>query len=138
MAFSPDGRLLFFGNRTSSRLWDSVSGDVRKELPGEAAYGVLSPDGKQLAFTRDPHDEKTDGPVAVIWDVAEGKEQFRLDYQRKEHGMIANFAFGPDSATLIATSTHQENAGEPYATMIHRWDNAHRQTAGKNLSKVRQ
>ena len=42
-------RFLHFGNWKHSRLCDSVTGDVRAELPAGTIRGVFSPDGKLLA-----------------------------------------------------------------------------------------
>ena len=122
VSFSPDGRLLLVGNWKHSRLWDSVSGEVRQELPAGTAWGVFSPDGKQLAFARYPRDEDKKPPAVSIWDIAAGKELFKLDHPRKERFVFQKLAFGPDGRTLLTLSTHVENAGYPNCAMVHRWD----------------
>ena len=133
LAFSPDGRLVLVGNWEHCRLWDAVSGKVRKELPAGAAYAVFSPDGKHLAFARSQREEEKEAPVAFIWDVADGKELFRLEHPRKRRFGFEKLAYGPDGRTLLTLSTHVENAGYPDAAMVHRWDTR----TGKYLGNVR-
>jgi WD40 repeat protein len=122
VSFSPDGRLLLAGNWKHSHLWDSVSGEVRQELPAGTAWGVFSPDGKQLAFARYPRDEDKEAPAVSIWDIAAGKELFKLEHPRKERFVFEKLAFGSDGRTLLTLSTHVEDAGYPNCAMVHRWD----------------
>lgn len=132
VAFSPDGRLLLVGNWKYSRLWDSVTGEIRKELPAGTAWGVFSPDGKKLAFARYQREEDKEAPVAYIWDIADGKELFRLEHPRKKQFSFEKLAFGPDGRTLLTLCTYQENAGYPNCAMVHRWDTRN----GKPLSNI--
>ncbi|MBM4071566.1 MAG: hypothetical protein FJ271_21925 [Planctomycetes bacterium] len=130
--FSPDGRLLLVGNLKRALLCDSVVGTVCNELPANAAYGVFSPDGKQLAFARYHGEETKWPPTAIIWDIAKGKEQFQLEHPRLERFSIEKLAFGPDGRTLLALSTHVEDAGYPNCAMVHQWD----ARTGRLLKKI--
>lgn len=122
VAFSPNGRLLLVGSWKHSCLWDSVTGEVHKELPTATAFGIFSPDGKQLAFARHPAEKDKESPAAVIWDIAEAKELHRLEHPPKNQFWLTKLAFAPDGRTLVTLSSHQENAGYRDAVMVHRWD----------------
>jgi WD40 repeat protein len=119
LAFSPDGRLLLVGTWKQPHLWDSVTGDVRKELPVPADHATFSPNGKYLAFGHHPEEKD---PAALIWDIAAGKELFRLGHPRKEGFGFQKLAFGPDGRTLLTLSTHEGNEGSREAAVVHRWD----------------
>jgi WD40 repeat protein len=132
VAFSPDGRLVLVSNWEHSRLFDSVTGEVRKELPAGATYAVFSPDGKQIAFARYQDEKEQKAPVAFLWDVAEGKELLQLEHHRKERFDFEKLAFGPDGRTLLTLCTYVENAGYPDAALVHRWDTR----TGKPLGSI--
>jgi WD40 repeat protein len=122
VAFSPDGRRLLVGNWKNSRIWDSVTGALRKELPVGAAFGVFSPDGQQVAFARYQGDGGKEAPVVSIWDIANGKELFRLEHPRKKHVRFGRLGFSPDGQNLLTLSVYQQNAGFTDSAMVHRWD----------------
>lgn len=57
-----------------------------------------------------------------MWDIAKGKELFRLEHPRKKQFSFDRLAFAPDDRMLLTLSVHQENAGYTDSAMVHRWD----------------
>jgi RNA polymerase sigma factor (sigma-70 family) len=115
--FSPDGKLLATaGGEDGVHLWDARSGELLRELgrEGQAERVVFAPHGRTLAV-----DHRKDKEWSVrLWDVASGKEVWRLT----EPEMYFSFsAFSPDGK-IVAT--------HGYAS-IRLWDAA----TGKELRR---
>jgi dipeptidyl aminopeptidase/acylaminoacyl peptidase len=95
VALAPDSKFLATGGETI-RLWDPATAKPVRQIPAEGTSLAFSPDGKHLASVGG--NKKT----THVWDVATGKEVFKLDGPRLLHAV----AFAPDGKTL-ATGDEQ-------------------------------
>lgn len=94
-AYSPDGKILLTGGRTSApRRWDAVSGEqIGNPLPhdGEIKAVAMSPDGKLMVTAG------TD-KFARVWEVATGKAVGKpLSHPQS----VQCVTFSPDGATIL-------------------------------------
>jgi|GEM_PF-7001069 len=103
-AFSADGRVLAVGSSGMLRVYDLKAGKVLAKFDtGATRTGTLSisADGGRVAvgWGRDSHSDLIDPnarDVAVVWDVASGKELFRVS-QEEASGLVA---LSPDGRAL--------------------------------------
>lgn len=74
IAFSPDGRLIAVGSFDATRIYDLATTRLVQTCIGvEQAYAIaFSPDGRRLLTGHN-------GNVAVLWDLASGRELRRID-----------------------------------------------------------
>lgn len=111
-AFSPDGRLLAWGDSEDQvRIWDVIRGKGIRHLQSDgprpdaswpAAPLLFSPDGRTLAVGSGPDERGPEGAVRVVlWDVATGRVRRRFDSPTEP---IRSLAFSPDGR-LLATGT---------------------------------
>jgi WD40 repeat protein len=106
VAFSPDGRLLAYGDRYNVRLWDTVT---RRDLGGPEMDSALpdsvdqveavtfSPDGKILAIG-------DRSKQLVLWNISTRKVLVRLKGHEEK---VEAVAFSPDGKTLYSGSRDQ-------------------------------
>jgi WD40 repeat protein len=106
VAFSPDGRVLAYGNSYSVSLWDSVA---RRDLGGPELDVSLpdsvdlveavafSPDGKILAIG-------DRSKQLVLWNISTKKVLARLEGHEE---WVSALAFSPDGKTLYSGSMDQ-------------------------------
>jgi RNA polymerase sigma factor (sigma-70 family) len=111
LAFSPDGRTVLGRiDRPSTTaqgslcLWDAATGAERVRIDGPAAFGVLSPDGKLLAWAA----WRTDDTVHLC-DTATGKELRRLP---GDPFWVCALAFAADGKTLTAAGAGELRSWE--------------------------
>ena len=125
-AFSPDGRLLLAGNWMHSCLWDSVTGEVNKDLPAGSAYGVFSPDGKQLAIpSLFPVQEDKDIPLWFASGTSTaGKELFTTRTPTlRGSSRSTSWRLLPMVGRLLNAQRASGVIGAiPTRAMVHRWD----------------
>lgn len=119
LAFSPDGRRLATGGFDSTlRLWDLDSGKLLYQRPGPVtnsddprrqAIGSLaiSPDGTMIAagFGRPSHHQSDYEQVALVWDLASGRQLQQLP---GHFNTICSVAFSPDGTVLATASDDQQ------------------------------
>jgi WD40 repeat protein len=96
VAYAPDGKILASGGDAQDDviLWDASTGQPLRQLPVYRPRHVLfSPDGRALL---------TNGfsNFMQIWDVATGKELFKLRKAQPE--VATSIALSPDGRTLIS------------------------------------
>jgi WD40 repeat protein len=99
VAFTPDGRILAFGNRDGSvALWD-LSDLARPRWIGEALEGfemaftmALSPDGHTLAIDA--------GTTVELWDLTDPAHPRRIAQPPTSNTDVLSVAFSPDGHTL--------------------------------------
>jgi WD40 repeat protein len=107
VAFSPDSRLLAYGDHYNVRLWDTVASrdlgepEMDKSQP-DSVYQVgavaFSPDGKILAIG-------DRSKQLVLWNTATKKVLARL--KGHDEGWISAVAFSPDGKILYSGSMDQ-------------------------------
>ena len=101
LAFSPDGQTLATANNSSAiTIWDSQTGEIRRELRGHnrlVSYLAFSPDGAKLASA------SWDSTV-VVWDLADSRAMTRLQGHMRS---VLSVAFSPDGRRLATSSEDQ-------------------------------
>ena len=112
VGFSDDGRLFAIENEVKRiSVVETLTGKVVCEIRAESGkpFGALriSPDGKTLVASNQ------DGTVR-LWDLPSGKQRAQLV---SVEGMPRNFAFSPDSQTLIAGGSNNGHG-------LQMWDTA--------------
>jgi len=99
LAFSPDGRQVVVAGRGKERtvkVWDARTGDELLSLKHDKFVTAVaySPDGKRIATA------SWDKSV-IVWDVAKGKQIFRLNGHT---GFVYGIAYSPDGKRIATTS----------------------------------
>jgi WD40 repeat protein len=110
LAFSADGRVLATGNENPHvRLWDPETGVELRPItrwdPNFATGGALtySPDGRTLASSSpDSGASVNDTSTVILYEVATGKERWRLTQQHSKRSPVA---FSPDGRFLVVGGT---------------------------------
>jgi WD40 repeat protein len=97
IALSPDGKLLASAGYKGVSLWETESLRKVRQWKAGSVYSVtFSPDGKRLITGGE------DGDRSIrVFDVAGGKEQFRLLWHQRKVNFLACM---PDSKTLVSGS----------------------------------
>jgi WD40 repeat protein len=93
LAFSADGKYLAYGREDGKIIWVSPAGgqEVRTQaVPAKVHTLRFSADGKQLA-------SGGDDSAVHIWDVATGREMFKL---QEKLAKVTQIAFSPDGKLL--------------------------------------
>lgn len=91
IAFSPDGRKLISSSSQGIKMWDINTGAEIPTLPDYTQQIVFSPDGKQIAVTRQYNSIK-------LRDALTGKEIKTLLGDRA----FESFAFSPDGKKIVS------------------------------------
>jgi RNA polymerase sigma factor (sigma-70 family) len=99
VAFTPDGRSIALAKGAADQvvLVDLEQGDVKRTFPHDAGVytAAVSPDGtRMVAGGADGGKERY---FSRLWDVASGKELFRLQHGE---GELRTIAFSPDGKTV--------------------------------------
>ncbi len=106
VAFSPDGRILAYGDLYNVRLWDTVAGrdlgGPEMDISGpdsvdQVEAAAFSPDGKILAIG-------DRSKQVVLWNISTRKVLARL---KGHDGWVSAVAFSPDGKTLYSGSMDQ-------------------------------
>lgn len=106
VAFSPDSRVLAYGDGYNVRLWDTVAGSDQGEpemdvsLPesvDQVLTAAFSPDGKILAIG-------DRSKQVVLWNIATRRVLARL---KGHEGWVSALAFSSDGKTLYSGSSDQ-------------------------------
>jgi hypothetical protein len=122
-AFSPDGRLVAWGERNGTvGLREAATGKVLHRLTSALAVWALafSPDGKTLASaTTGPFAARRRGTVC-LWEVATGRARWQTP---SPEGGAYCLRFAPDGRTLASGGGDHR---------VHRWDLA----AGRELAPL--
>jgi WD40 repeat protein len=126
VAFAPDGRAIaglgtgWDGEPLGAvTLWDLEAGPGRPLIRAKGKLDAIAfaPDGATLATA------SGDCHSVTLWDVATGRERFRLPEHR---GPIWSVAFAPDGAMLAAAAgvvpAVAERAGDDQVGEIRLWD----------------
>lgn len=107
LALSPDGAVTAAGTDRGLVMWDTATGEERKDLqlPGRCHSIDFSPDGRTLAVTRWPNGGwRVSELELTLCDV--GKSPSYTDKFRDMAG-IALARFGPDGKTLATVSSKE-------------------------------
>jgi WD40 repeat protein len=121
-AFSPDDRLLLVGGPDRARLWDPITGTVRRVLPFPLDAAAFSPDGRQLAVAPRQGENGRGADTASILELATGKELQRLGHPASGKAFrFHQLAFAPDGNTLLTLTGHQATRGYEDTVVVHRW-----------------
>ena len=96
IAFSPDGRLLAFADRSDGVLWDPFSGSVVRTFRHDDPVTAMtfSPDGSTLVSGSDDATIRT-------WDVETGALEMTLKGHR---GSINSVAFSPNGSFIVSAA----------------------------------
>ena len=106
VTFSPDGKLLAYGNRYTVNLWSTVNhtnvGDPEMDIinpddVGQVESIAFSPDSRFLAIG-------DRSKQVVLWDISTRKVRARL---KGHDGWVSAIAFSPDGKTLYSGSVDQ-------------------------------
>ena len=131
LCFSPDGKGIFTGSRKGVRLWDVVTGKMKREFAGHHTVDsdtailalALSPDSKRVAASCGD-----DG--LRVWDVDSGKEQLDFEGHRMRN---VQARFGSDDKTIVSICGFNPTPGRTADERTYRiWD----ATTGKPLTRV--
>ena len=113
LAFSPDAKTLASSSAdTTTRFWDVESGRETGRIEGNDVWGwsaAYSPDGKMLAI-------KT-----KLWDVAGHRLLATLEPQTERFG-VQSVAFSPDSQTLAAAGSTDDEKGTSHHGQVRLYD----------------
>ena len=103
LVFSPNRQILASGSSKAVTLWDIESGSQLRVIPGAGSTLAFTPDGTRIVgLTNEEGTDKNSHGVAVIWDVATGREVARIRCQVE---CWLNFSAISFDARLVATST---------------------------------
>lgn len=113
LAFTPDGKRLFFGNGDGAWAWDIPDGQetfkFQSHPGGVLAFG-FSPDGKRVVTGRG-ESQGCDGCIepaaANVWDAVTGK--LLLSLQGPVDRLVWMLLFSPDGKHLAAASNNNPN-----------------------------
>ncbi|MBY0231557.1 MAG: WD40 repeat domain-containing protein, partial [Gemmataceae bacterium] len=103
-AFTPDGkRLLIVESDGGGKLYDTATGDLLADLPGEGrpgarragAHVAIAPDGRTAATAL-----MEDGAEVRVWDLPSGKRLGGF----KPAARVIGLGFGPGGKTLVLAS----------------------------------
>jgi RNA polymerase sigma factor (sigma-70 family) len=118
--FAADGKvLLSAGDDRSIRFWNVATGKQVRRLDSPEPVGqiALAPDGKTLAsvgirkFGNAQATLWRLGKEATLWDLATGKETYRLKVAAAESNVFA-LAFAPDSKALVTSDRQSTRCWE--------------------------
>jgi RNA polymerase sigma factor (sigma-70 family) len=120
VAFSPDGRLLAASRWDALELWDLSRGKELRRLDWQprSAPVAFSPDGRLLAAAST--NSKGSDYTARLWDVATGKERWRVNIRPWKIGEVA---FSPDGGLLVLAGGCDRPDGK-IETVLSLWDPA--------------
>ncbi|WP_306337346.1 WD40 repeat domain-containing serine/threonine-protein kinase, partial [Streptomyces sp. KL118A] len=112
LAFAPDSRTLAVGDSNIFSLWDTRTGELRRQLYFSDAraslHGAFSPDGRTLATVSGVH--------FCLWDTSTGAQLS----QGTGRGYVYRVAFSPDGRTLAVG--HYIEDGRKAADLLRLWD----------------
>ncbi|MGI8602420.1 MAG: protein kinase domain-containing protein [Verrucomicrobiales bacterium] len=119
LAFSPNGKLLAFGNHTNVMLWKTGSWEVDQILPRTRFAAVFSPDGQWLV-TGVPGPETNSLGGYRVWNT-ETWQPGRMFGSELERIWVASraVAFSPDGKLLV-TAGHSD--GRMSGNQFQVWD----------------
>jgi eukaryotic-like serine/threonine-protein kinase len=92
---APDEHLVATAGSDGVKLWDPVTGSLRRTLDGAKGPVRFAPDGQTLA---------TAGPeyTAILWDISSGMKRATLDGHK---WTVVILSFSPDGRRLVTAST---------------------------------